>query len=255
MALEPARTSTPFKALEQRRAFEQIIFQISEAIMDGRLRPGNRLPSERDLAETFAVSRASVREALRALEVFGVLVTRRGTGPDAGSTVADGAGEGLTNAIRLHAGLLQIAMRDIVDIRAVLESYAARRAAERHRPQPELRELLGAMNAARDVDEYHALDTDFHVALARASENALLPVVMESLRGALLRDMLAGFERLDDWRTERDRLVSEHRQIVELIEAGDVEGAATAIDEHIMGFYRNVMGPAEGTPRPAPSTA
>ena len=76
--------------------------QIEEAIVDGRLRPGDRLPSERELAETFGVSRASVREALRALEVFGVVVARRGTGPDAGSIVADGAGEGLSNARRLH---------------------------------------------------------------------------------------------------------------------------------------------------------
>lgn len=236
----------PFKALEQRRAFEQIIFQISEGIMEGRLRPGDRLPAERVLAETFGVSRASVREALRALEVFGVLAARRGTGPDAGSIVADGAGEGLTNALRLHAGLLQITMRDIVDIRAVLETYAARRAAEQHGPQPALRELLGSMSAATDVDTYHQLDTDFHVALARASGNALLPVMMESLRGAMQRDMLAGFSRLSDWRAERDRLVIEHRHIVECIEAGQPEEAATALQNHIMAFYRTVMDSASG---------
>jgi GntR family transcriptional repressor for pyruvate dehydrogenase complex len=247
--------SPPFKALEQRRAFEQIIFQISEAITEGRVRPGDRLPSERELAETFGVSRASVREALRALEVFGVLVARRGTGRDAGSTVADSAGEGLTNAIRLHAGLLQIVMRDIVDIRAVLESFAARRAAEHSATQSELRDLIDRMQAAPDAHAYHGLDTDFHVALARASGNALLPVLMESLRSAMQRDMLAGFSRLEDWEAERDRLVVEHRHIVERIEAGDPDGAATALQDHIMGFYRNVMDSPTDESEATPSAA
>lgn len=252
VAREPA--AMPFKALEQRRTFEQIIFQISEAIMQGRLRPGDRLPSERELAETFAVSRASVREALRALEVFGVLVARRGTGPDAGSTVAASAAEGLINAIRLHAGLLQISMRDIVDVRAVLESYAARRAAERGTPQPELRELVGSMSAAPDIGTYHELDTNFHVALARATGNALLPVLMESLRGAVQRDMTTGFSHLSDWRAERARLLKEHRRIVDCVEAGRPDEAASAIEEHILGFYRTVMDSANGN-RQAPSTA
>jgi GntR family transcriptional regulator, transcriptional repressor for pyruvate dehydrogenase complex len=235
--------NSPFKALEQRRAFEQIIFQIEEAILEGRLRPGDRLPAERTLAETFGVSRASVREALRVLEVFGVVVARRGTGPDAGSIVAEGAGDGLANALRLHAGLLRIGTRDIVDIRAVLEGHAAREAA-RSKPADgigELRELIDTMRAAEDIEAYHRVDTEFHVALARASGNALLPVLMEALRNTMQRDMVDGFSQLDDWRAMRDRLVKEHTTIVDRIADGDPEGAATALVAHIMGFYRSAM--------------
>jgi GntR family transcriptional regulator, transcriptional repressor for pyruvate dehydrogenase complex len=113
-----------FQAVEQRRTFEQILLQIEEAIIDGRLKPGDKLPPERDLAQTFGVSRASVREALRVLEMFGVIVARRGTGPEAGSIVADSAGNGLESALRLHVGLRRIPASDVVAVRAVLEQQA-----------------------------------------------------------------------------------------------------------------------------------
>ena len=80
--MEEVSADLPFQAVEQRRTFEQILLQIEEAIISGGLKPGDRLPPERDLAQTFGVSRASVREALRVLEMFGVIVARRGTGPD-----------------------------------------------------------------------------------------------------------------------------------------------------------------------------
>jgi GntR family transcriptional repressor for pyruvate dehydrogenase complex len=244
----PTTPNSPFKALEQRRAFEQIIFQVEEAILEGRLRPGDRLPAERTLAETFGVSRASVREALRVLEVFGVVAARRGTGPDAGSIVADGAVNGLANALRLHTVLGQIDTRDIVDIRAVLEGHAAQEAARREPAEREaavaiLRATIDTMLAAEDVRTYHEHDTDFHVSLATASGNALLPVVMGALREVMKRDMVDGFSRLDDWRGMRDRLVVEHRTITDRIAAGDPDGAVTAVREHIMGFYRHVVEP------------
>jgi DNA-binding FadR family transcriptional regulator len=234
-------TDFAFEALDRTRVFEHIISQVSEAIMRGELQPGNRLPGERKMAEMFGVSRASVREALRALEVFGVLVARRGRGRDSGSTIAKDAGLGLTSAIRLHAGLLQIPVLDIVSIRAEMESFAARRAAERQMPQPALHEHLAAMNAASELRTYHKRDSEFHVALAVASGNALLPVLMESLRSAIYRETFSAMNSLSDWRLERDRLQEEHRDIVERVEAGQPEEAAAAAEDHIMGFYRGPM--------------
>jgi GntR family transcriptional repressor for pyruvate dehydrogenase complex len=236
-----SRTHNSFRPLDQKRAFEQIIVQISEAIMDGRLGPGDRLPAERELAETFDVSRASVREALRALEVVGVLQARRGTGPDAGSTLAAGAESGVASALRLHAGLLRIEPRDIIDVRVVLEAHAARRAAATGVVQPELREILATMREASTLDAYHELDTDFHVSIARVSGNALLPVLMESIRSAVRREMLEALSGLEDWRVERDRLCLDHERIIQAIETGDPEAASALVTDHILGFYRGVM--------------
>jgi GntR family transcriptional regulator, transcriptional repressor for pyruvate dehydrogenase complex len=243
------RTSqTPFRTLPQLRTFEQIILQIEEAILDGKIKPGDRLPAERELAETFGVSRASVREALRVLEMFGVVVARRGTGPDAGSIVADGAQNGIGNALRLHAGLLRIPTRDIVDVRASLESHAARRAAASFKrgDTARLRAIVASMREADAIDAYNELDTEYHVELARISRNALLPVLMEALRGAMRRDMLMGFASLDDWRAERDRLVAEHEQIIGCIEGRDEDGAAEALRNHVVRFYRKVIGDEPG---------
>jgi GntR family transcriptional regulator, transcriptional repressor for pyruvate dehydrogenase complex len=235
----------PFQAVEQRRTFEQILLQVEDAIIDGRLQPGDRLAAERDLAQTFGVSRASVREALRVLEMFGVIVARRGTGSDAGSIVADGAKSGLQNSLRLHAGLLRIPTRDLVEVRAVLEQTAARKAADRRGDghTERLREIVGGMRSTSEIHEFNGLDTEFHVELARASGNALLPVLMEALRGTMRRAMLEGFERLPDWRPERDHLVGEHERMITYIEAGDSVAAGSALQNHVMRFYRHVMEP------------
>jgi GntR family transcriptional regulator, transcriptional repressor for pyruvate dehydrogenase complex len=242
----------PFQAVEQRRTFEQILFQIEEAIVDGRLKPGDRLPPERDLAQTFGVSRASVREALRVLEMFGVINARRGTGPDAGSVVAHSAQNGLESALRLHVGLLRIPTRDMVEVRAVLEQQAAQMAAERGNDKTthRLREIVDGMRAATSIGEFNEFDTEFHVELARVSGNTLLPVLMEALRGTMRRAMLEGFERLADWRAERDHLVGEHEAMIGYIESSDRVAAGAAMQSHVMRFYRHVMEPDPGKEAP-----
>jgi DNA-binding FadR family transcriptional regulator len=243
--MEEPSADLPFQAVEQRRTFEQILVQIEEAIVDGRLKPGDRLPPERELAQTFGVSRASVREALRVLEMFGVIMARRGTGPEAGSIVAASAQNGLESALRLHVGLLRIPTRDMVEIRAVLEQQAALTAAERadDKMTVRLHEIVDDMRAATAISEFNELDTEFHVELARVSGNALLPVLMEALRGTMRPATLEGFARLADWRTERDHLVGEHERMIGYIEAGDAVAAGSAMQSHVMRFYRHVMEP------------
>ena len=257
--MEDISSQQPFQALEQRRTFEQILLQMEEAILDGRLKPGDRLPAERDLAQTFGVSRASVREALRVLEMFGVMVARRGTGPDAGSVVADSAQSGIQSALRMHVGLMRIPARDLVEVRAILEQHSAQNAAARFTPgiTGRLREIVAEMPNAETIDEFNGLDTEFHVELARASGNALLPVLMEALRGTMRQVMLESFERLPDWKAERDHLVGEHERMIGYIEAGDTVAAGTALQNHVMRFYRHVMQPEtvlSGGWKPHPQT-
>ncbi len=238
-----SRTDLPFRSLEQRRAFEQILLQVEQGIMDGSIQVGGRLPPERELATLFGVSRASVREALRVLETFGVLVARRGSGPSAGSVVSDGARMGLQSALRMHVGLLRIPTSDIVEVRSALEAEAARCAALRAEPGEieRLHHILQKMPTTETAFEFNELDTDFHVQLASISHNALLPVLMEAIRGAIQEEMVKSFARLRDWKSTRDRLITEHEGIVRVIEEGNDGAAAQAVVNHISGFYTDVM--------------
>ncbi len=163
--------------------------------------------------------------------------------------VADSAQSGLQSALRLHAGLLRIPTRDMVEVRAILEQHAAQKAAGRAQPglTGRLHEIVDGMREATDIHEFNGLDTEFHVELARASGNALLPVLMEALRGTMRRAMLDGFARLPDWRAERDHLVGEHERMIGYIEAGDSVAAGAALQQHVMRFYRHVMEPEAAT--------
>jgi DNA-binding FadR family transcriptional regulator len=180
--------------------------------------------------------------------MFGVIMARRGTGPDAGSVVAGGAQNGLQSALRLHTALLRIPTKDMVEVRAVLEQQAARKAAELSddKQTARLHEIVDGMRTATTIDDFNELDTEFHVEIARVSGNALLPVLMEALRGTMRRAMLEGFERLADWRAERDHLVGEHERMITCIENGDPEEAGAAVRSHVVRFYRHVMEPVSG---------
>lgn len=231
-----ATADSPFRPVAHRRAFEDVIFQVEEAIADGRLQPGDRLPPERELAQQLSVSRASVREALRVLESFGIVAARRGRGADAGSVVTSGEHSGLAGVLRISASLLRIPLSDLVDVRVSIEAMTARAAAERGAGE-ELTELARAIRDVEDRGEFLQLDTGFHVELARASGNALAPMLMEALREAIARQMRDAFDAVPDWDATRERIADDHREIANAIAARDPEAAEAAVVSHIRGFY------------------
>jgi GntR family transcriptional regulator, transcriptional repressor for pyruvate dehydrogenase complex len=233
-------TTTPFRPVERRRAFEDVVVQIEEAIAAGQLQAGDRLPSERELAEIFEVSRNSVREALRILEAFGVIAARQGRGPDAGSVITAVERNGLPGMLRLYATVLRIPLHDLVDIRVALEAMNARAAAA-HGDAEHLAELARNMAPEHDKDRFLALDTEFHVAIARASGNSLAPLLMEALRESIGRAMRTGFDTLDDWEGTRDRVAAEHAEIAAVIAGGDGDAAADAVERHVRNFYRLLL--------------
>lgn len=224
------------------RTHEQVLAQIQQKILDGSLRAGQRLPSERELVTALGVSRTSVREALRALEAMGIIEARTGSGQDAGSVVTAKSTPAMTNLLRLHIALAKISLADLVETRVQLERNAARGAASA-RTAEDVHRLAGLVEAMRSTDsdyhEFNALDTEFHVTIARISGNALAADLMQALRGAVEHEMAAAFARFDDWRTVADSLVDEHEAILRAVEKGDEETAANQVAEHITRFYRD----------------
>src|SRR5687767_4518570 len=134
-----------FRPVSTPRAFEAILLQLKEAIGAGHLRAGSRLPSERELASQFGVSRASVREALRVLEALGIVGTRRGA--DNGAVLLSEPGNAFTTVLDLLVALRHVPLADVVEFRVMLETNAVRRlASEDHSSALEtLRALLDRM--------------------------------------------------------------------------------------------------------------
>lgn len=252
--------TSSFAPVKRRRAFEDIIVQIENAIHEGRLTVGDRLPPERELAEIFQVSRASVREALRVLEAFGVLSARRGTGADSGSILSAQNESPLSGLLRLYASLLQMPLQDLLDVREAIEMLTARRAAERASDE-NIERLTGIVESMRNSgtpEDFLSLDTEFHVTLARASGNSVAPLIMGALRDAIAHQMLGAFKALEEsgnWIAERAWLIREHARLLETVVSKDPDAAAHAFSRHMHDFYHRVLDKKVPPAVPAPAPA
>lgn len=234
------------------RTHQLVLTWIEKQLSGGQLSVGGRLPAERTLAEQLAVSRTSVREAIRILEAMGVVRAGVGSGPEAGTVVISDPTAALGSALRLHVATQHLPVSDIVETRILLETWAAARA----KPDaPELEQaatLLGEMDAvervARTADDFLALDIRFHLALADAAGNAVVSAMMGSLRESIQGYTARFTANLPDWDATASRLQAEHREILAAIRNDDGARAATLVAAHIEGYYREagVGRPAEG---------
>lgn len=218
------------RPIRRRSVSASIADALVEQIAQGRIRPGERLLSERDLSETFAVSRSSVREAIKSLESRGMVEGRHG----GGTFVRP---QGLDTLVQVPAGPVSVSQVEVgylFEVREMLEPSIARHAAERARPADitALRRMLERAEvlvaAGRYTDEH---DTRFHVRVARISGNPVLIKLQEGImrlltevRGPSFRAATAG-----GWRTK----LAGHWQIVNALEAHDVERAAAAAHHHL----------------------
>lgn len=278
MTLDPAQTAATSDAL---RAWQVVLEHIETQLVDGTLAPGDRLPGERALAESLGVGRSSVREALRVLEVLGLIRTHAGSGPTAGAIIIATPGGGMSALMRLQVAARGFPVADIVRTRLILETSVAgdlagafgaaegsgaEASGTEATRRPDLRgpdALLDAMDSpALTPPEFLALDAAFHLALAEASGNQVITATMAGLRSGIEGYALAGLARIDDWLTTSDRLRLEHRGIVDAIKAADAATARTRIHDHISGYYAETLAfarhqlPARGdADRPAGRSA
>ncbi|PVG84407.1 GntR family transcriptional regulator [Nocardioides gansuensis] len=210
--------------LSRTRLYEQVAEQITTWIADNGLTAGERLPPERELAARLGVSRATLSQALVALEVVGVVAVRHGDG-----TVLTGKGTGaIIDAIRAHADRIP----EIIETRDALETKLAALAAQRRTDED-----LAAINAAleemeRDIEAGGRGvegDEKFHGAVTAAGHSDLLYRMMATI-GELIRE--TRIESLSQPGRPRDSLAG-HRRIADAIAAGDPAAAAEAMHDHI----------------------
>ncbi|OWU70701.1 GntR family transcriptional regulator [Roseovarius sp. 22II1-1F6A] len=226
----------PFEPIAPEKRADAVIRQIELLILRGVLRPGERLPPERELAERMAVSRPSLREALATLQERGLLTTR----PSAGIFVAEVLGSAFSAPLIALFGAHEEAVLDYVSFRRDLEGMAAERAA-RAGSDTDLAlidTVFGKMEAAhqrrRPDDEAH-LDAEFHMAVVEAGHNVIMLHMMRSMFALLREGVLYNRQTLFRQRATRSALLDQHRAIRDAILARDPDAAREAMHRHL-GF-------------------
>jgi GntR family transcriptional repressor for pyruvate dehydrogenase complex len=205
--------------------------RLAELIDQGSLQPGDRLPSERVLADRMGVSRATLREALRVMQLQGFIVSRRG----AGNFIAGGRSEDLALALQ------RFALHDIFELRMLVEPSIAAVAAERatlediSRLESILNRQEQQLARAKSVAD---TDTAFHSALAESTHNRALQQV-----GATLMQVIAPSRNGSLQTQERARLsLISHQRILGAIKSGSTSEARRAMEEHIRSIDAEVFG-------------
>jgi len=229
--------------LERAKTYELVVRQIKAEIFAGRLRPGDRLPGERQLSELLQVSRPSVREAVRILQAMEIVRSRPGTGAGSGLVVSAQPSRALSDLLGIHVALSSYSVAEVMSVRMALEEQSVRRLAEQveRADLSRIEETLTRMSdSGVDRSTFHDLDTEFHVELARGSENALLADLMAALRESVRRPMDEAFADNERWPQRQRALVKEHVEIFQAVQAGQADLAATLMRQHIEGFYESL---------------
>jgi GntR family transcriptional repressor for pyruvate dehydrogenase complex len=211
---------------------EQVSRQIHALIVDGQLMPGDRLPSERDLAERFGVSRTAVRDAVKGLAARGMLEVNIGrAGTVVRSPSAANMGEMMTLFLRGDAPALD--MNDLIEARRVLEVAIAGFAAER-RNNDDLsamrRNLDDTLKVGKNREKFVQCDIAFHMALARATGNRLFLLLLESVNEPMTEARLLAFRR----HGAPERSYHYHKCILDQVADRNAAGAREAMREHLV---------------------
>jgi GntR family transcriptional regulator, transcriptional repressor for pyruvate dehydrogenase complex len=254
-----------WQPVEKTRSYEQIVTQIEDMIRAGHIQIGDKIPSERSLAEQFQVSRVVVREGIRHLEARNIIEVIQGSG----TYIRRVPPQTLAQNVTLLLELEKSSFVDLMTVRQALEVTAARLAATQATPD-ELSEIAACANAMREVAEgsgnqkakyfdYGAKDLDLHRLIARASHNAplasfldaILPMIMEG-RFALVNS----FGDAENFFRRRgvERIHTEHVSIIDALRRHDADAAARLMTQHTarsIAFFKNIDDLYRaGDPRP-----
>jgi GntR family transcriptional repressor for pyruvate dehydrogenase complex len=218
-----------YKSVQIERLYEQIVDQVVKSILGGELKPGDKLPAERELAEQFNVSRTAIREAVKTLTQKGLVEVR----PGRGTFVTNGTSSVVRHSIGLMVKIESArSTLDLVEVREILEpeiaAMAASRANEEHLAA--LKKAVTLMDTAKDdPDTFIDGDMDFHLALAEGSQNVLILVLIDTLVD-LLQDQR---KRISLVPGGIDRAQEHHQAVLQAVLNRDPDAAREAMRVHL----------------------
>lgn len=227
-----------FKSLKKPLLSQEVERAIKQAIQDEFYRPGEKIPSERELVEKFQVSRVTIREALRNLQQSGLIIVRRGI--NAGAYVTEPTSDPITENFKNLMSLGRIDYSHLIDARLYIEPRAAHIAA-RYRTEEELRHLQGLLaRAEADADKSwkrgRRTNVSFHCEVAKITRNPIVIFITESITqsySALIIEHTR--ERID--RPGIQKFINEHREILDAIAIQDPQAAYEKTRRHLHETY------------------
>lgn len=226
MELTPIRT---------KRLYEEIVEQIKRLIADGRLKPGDRLLAERELADRFQVSRASVREAIRTLEMLGIIDIR----PGEGTFIRETDSDDIIRPLAMFLAVERSSALDMFEMRRIFETSTASLAAERATPE-ELDQIEASLESMKerlnvqDSEKGEEFDAAFHFAIAEAAHNSLLTRLFKTVSGDFAKANSAARRQLYlDNVKNAQRIIDQHSEILAAIRSGSPKAAAKAMLTHL----------------------
>jgi len=224
----PAPAKVEIEAIQKTKVYEEVAAQLERLMLDGAFRPGDKLPPERELAEKFGVSRSTVREAIRSLELKGFVEPR----PGEGTLVLTPSLDSLLNPLASVLGQKRELVAELLDVRMMIEPPLAARAAQ-HAEVEDVRHLEQILERHRErvtrqevaIEE----DSEFHYTIARAAKNSVILKVLDMMMD-ILRESREQSLQVEG---RRERSLAGHRRIFNAIKRHDAVAAEAAMRQHL----------------------
>ncbi len=218
-----------YKSVQIERLYEQIVDQVEKSILGGELKPGDKLPAERELAEQFNVSRTAIREAVKTLTQKGLVEVQPGRGTFVTNSTSLVVRRSIGLMVKIESARSTL---DLVEVREILEPEIAAMAASRANEEDlaALKKAVALMDAAKDdPDTFIDGDMDFHLALAEGSQNVLILVLIDTLVD-LLQDQRKRISLVPGGIT---RAQEHHQAVLQAVLNRDPDAAREAMRVHL----------------------
>lgn len=227
------------------RVYQLIADQIEQMVIAGELKPGDHLPSERELVERFGVSRPTIREALRVLESNHLVKSR--LGDRRGPQILPPSPHSLQKSLARLTAASSLSLEALLEFRMIIDSTAAHLAAKNRTKQQlvELERANARMKVSSDLSPkaFSAADVEFHNLIAKASGNPLLELAGEAVRSSVLTLIEQRIDDASNSQAQMQTSVLHHNDVLEAIRRHDGQRAARLTRESLYWYYLEYLEP------------
>lgn len=220
-----------FSPIKNTKVYEQVIDQIKDMIVEGALKKGDKLPSERELVEHLQVSRTSIREALRALQIIGLIECKQGEG----NYIRENFENSLFEPLSIMFMLQESSPEEIIEVRKIIEVETAAIAAQKitNEQLDNLDILITALKSCNNENDNVKIDKKFHYEIAQASRNFLIVNILNTISSLIDSFIEGARKKILINEQNKEVLAKQHEDIYEALKSRNSKKAAEAMRKHL----------------------